>query len=97
MKRKLRRLKNSEEAMIAGICAGWAYWLSIPTWVVRLIWAVSGIHGFGVFLYIAMWIFMPEWDEVPKDFKKVVGDLKLIMQNAIQKTVGAVGTGFAQC
>lgn len=70
-KRKLKRVK--EHAVIGGVCAGFAYWLGIPLWVVRLVWAFLALGmGWGLLLYILFWIFMPEWEKTPADFKEVV-------------------------
>lgn len=71
--RKLRRLR--EEAVFAGICSGIAYWLGIPTWLVRVVWGVAFfIYGIGFGIYVILWIFMPTWDKVPTDYKKIAGD-----------------------
>ncbi len=70
--RKLKRVK--EHAVIGGVCAGFAYWLGAPLWVVRLFWAFTVFFmGWGLLLYILFWIFMPAWEKTPEDFKEVVG------------------------
>ncbi|MBI2109300.1 MAG: PspC domain-containing protein [Parcubacteria group bacterium] len=72
--RKLR-LVTEEEQWVGGVCGGVAYWLGAPVWLVRLLWASSIIFfGFGVGLYILLWIFMPNWDKMPEDYKKITGD-----------------------
>ena len=74
MKHKLRRIPaDAPEAWIAGVCAGAAYWLGTPVWIVRLFWVIT-LHGPGIVFYILLWIFMPEWEKVPSDFKEVTGD-----------------------
>jgi phage shock protein C len=73
MKRKLRQTES--EYWISGVCGGIAYWLGIPVWVVRMIWfGAIFIYGIGLGLYIILAIFLPEWEQDPKDFYKVTGD-----------------------
>lgn len=71
-KRKLKRV--TEHAKIAGVCAGFAYWLGAPLWAVRLVWVFFSLFmGWGLILYLLFWIFMPKWEKTPADFKEVVG------------------------
>ena len=56
------------------MCAGFGYWLGIPTWLVRIVWAVLLLaYGIGGILYILLWIFMPAWDQVPEDYEERAG------------------------
>lgn len=72
MTRKLRKVRGKK--WIGGVCAGIAYSLGIPAWVVRLVLAVSLLfYGFGALPYILLWIFMPTWDETPEDYETVAG------------------------
>lgn len=65
--RKLRCVK--ERKWIGGVCAGIAYWIGLPTWLVRLAWVVLGFaYGVGIIPYILLWIFMPAWDTTPDDY-----------------------------
>ncbi len=75
-KRKLRKLSiGHEKKWIGGVCGGVAYWLGVPIWIVRLIWAALIIgYGLGFGLYILCWIFMPRWQETPNDLLEVTGD-----------------------
>lgn len=72
-KRKLRRVR--EVKWIAGICAGVAYWLGAPVWVIRLLWVILAFSttGTGVLLYIVLLV-LPEWKKIPEDFDQVTGD-----------------------
>ena len=74
--RPLRRFPQDEVSFISGVCAGIAYWLGAPAWIVRLavflvILFVSA--GIGIFIYLALWSFLPEWEEIPDDYKKISG------------------------
>jgi phage shock protein C len=69
---KLRRIK--EKGWLGGVCAGFGYWLGIPTWLVRLIWTVLAlVYGVGAVLYILLWIFMPAWGSVPEGYEERSG------------------------
>lgn len=70
--RKLRRVVGQK--WVGGVCAGVAYWLGAPTWLVRLGWVVLGFcYGIGVVPYVLLWVFMPRWDETPEDYQQRSG------------------------
>ena len=76
IKRKLKRINVPEFEWISGVCAGVAYCLGAPTWIIRLVWVTItfwGIphSGIAVILYLLLAIFMPAWEEVPKDYRKI--------------------------
>ena len=56
----MKKLYKSNNRMICGICAGIAEYLGIDPTVVRLIWAVLGLTGTGILLYIIAALVMPE-------------------------------------
>jgi phage shock protein PspC (stress-responsive transcriptional regulator) len=69
---KLRRVTGKR--WLGGVCAGVGYWLGVPAWMVRVIWAVLLLaYGFGGLIYILFWIFMPAWDPVPADYEERAG------------------------
>ncbi|MBI4142818.1 PspC domain-containing protein [Candidatus Uhrbacteria bacterium] len=73
MARKLRC--SDDHHWIGGVCAGVAYWVGIPVWLVRLGWTlVSLYYGAGVVPYLLLWIFLPSWEHDPADFETVTGD-----------------------
>ncbi|HWR98731.1 MAG TPA: PspC domain-containing protein [Candidatus Methanoperedens sp.] len=70
--RKMRKIP--EKKWIGGVCAGIAYGLGLPAWGVRLLLTLSVLGlGFGVLLYVLLWIFMPAWDATPADYDEVAG------------------------
>jgi phage shock protein PspC (stress-responsive transcriptional regulator) len=72
MRRVFRLVK--ENNWIGGVCGGLAYWLGIPVWIVRMIWTASVVYfGVGFLLYVILWIFVPNWDEDPKDYDEITG------------------------
>lgn len=69
---KLRRIKGKH--WVGGVCAGVGYRLGLATWLVRLLWTVSILaYGFGILLYVLLWIFMPAWERVPEDYEERAG------------------------
>lgn len=74
-KRKLRRMKGIE-AWLGGVCSGIAYWMGIPVWITRLAWFVSVYYFWpvGLSLYILLSIFLPKWEENPRNLKIVTED-----------------------
>ncbi len=65
--RKLVRILPKKK--LGGVCAGFAYWLGWPTWVVRAAWVVLTLSvGTGLVAYIVLWIFMPATNELPPDY-----------------------------
>jgi phage shock protein C len=57
--KKLYRSKNNQ--MIAGVCAGLGDYFAIDPTVIRLIFVLATIFGgFGIPIYIVLWIILPE-------------------------------------
>ncbi len=72
----MRKFKRSDDhRIIGGVCSGFAYYLGIPTWIVRVVWfvAICG-YGTGLIFYLLLWLLLPEWEKDPKDFKKITGE-----------------------
>ena len=57
-----RRLERSNDAMIAGICAGLAEYFDIDVVIVRILAVALGLASFGVtiFAYILLWLIIPK-------------------------------------
>ena len=49
-----------EGRMIAGVCAGLARRYGMPVFLVRVLTVAAGIAGFGVIVYLALWVLMPK-------------------------------------
>ncbi|HET9259808.1 MAG TPA: PspC domain-containing protein [Acidimicrobiia bacterium] len=57
--KKLRRSK--EDRLIAGVAGGVAEFFDLDATIVRVVWAFMAIFGgFGVLLYLIMWVIVPE-------------------------------------
>ena len=56
-----KRLTRSDDKMIGGVCAGLAEYLDIDPTIVRIVW-VSMVRcaGFGILLYVILWLIMPK-------------------------------------
>lgn len=59
------RLERTNKRVIAGVCGGIAKWLGWDTALVRILYLLVSIlsAGFpGIFVYLVLWIIMPEED-----------------------------------
>lgn len=45
--------------MIAGVCAGIARRYAMPVFLVRVLAVATGLAGFGLVVYVALWVLMP--------------------------------------
>jgi phage shock protein PspC (stress-responsive transcriptional regulator) len=62
-----------ENNWFGGVCGGLAYFLGIPTWLVRFIFFFSLFFG-GItiiWLYVALYVFVPKWDFDPDDYEDI--------------------------
>lgn len=56
--KKLR--KSKKDKVIAGVCAGMAYYLNMDPVILRIIWILLVVcFGVGIIAYLVMWIIMP--------------------------------------
>ena len=55
-----KRLTRSDDKMIGGVCAGLAEYLDIDPTIVRIVWVLMVLFaGFGILLYVILWLIMP--------------------------------------
>ena len=53
-------MRSTQNKMVAGVCAGFARYLNVDPTLVRAIYvAMVLLAGFGVLLYLVLWIIMP--------------------------------------
>jgi phage shock protein PspC (stress-responsive transcriptional regulator) len=70
---KFRR--TPQNSWFGGVCAGLAYSVGAPVWIVRLAWfLLAWFYGIGVAAYLLFWIFAPKWEKLPEDFSARTGD-----------------------
>lgn len=56
-----KRLTRSSNKMIGGVCAGLAEYLDIDPTIVRIVWVLMVLFaGFGILLYVILWLVMPK-------------------------------------
>ena len=56
-----KRLTRSDDKMIGGVCAGLAEYLDIDPTIVRIAWVLMVLFaGFGILLYVILWLIMPK-------------------------------------
>lgn len=56
-----KRLSRSNNKMIGGVCAGLADYLGLDPTIVRIVWVLMLFFaGFGILLYLILWIIMPK-------------------------------------
>lgn len=56
-----KRLTRSDDKMIGGVCAGLAEYLDIDPTIVRIVWVLMVLlAGFGILLYVILWLIMPK-------------------------------------
>ena len=58
MEKKLYRDTNNK--VLAGVCAGLAEYVNIDPTIVRVIWALVGLSGAGIIAYLACALIIPE-------------------------------------
>ena len=75
-KRELVQFRRiSGPGWIGGVCAGLAYRTGLPTWAIRLVWALLVLcKGVGVLAYVLLWIFVPKAGGTPNDYTDRTGD-----------------------
>jgi phage shock protein PspC (stress-responsive transcriptional regulator) len=54
-----RLYRDSENSTIAGVCSGLAAYLQVDPVIIKIIFVLFGFMGFGVGLYIILWIIIP--------------------------------------
>jgi phage shock protein PspC (stress-responsive transcriptional regulator) len=83
-----RFYRNPNDKFLGGVCSGLANYLDVDPAVVRLLVAIFGFAGWGILIYIALWIFIPE-----KEQEGYTG--KRFYRNSENKVLGGVASGLA--
>ncbi|MCD8125434.1 MAG: PspC domain-containing protein [Lachnospiraceae bacterium] len=55
-----RLFRSRDDVMIAGVCGGLGEYFHIDPTIIRLVWALVGLSGIGVFVYIVAAIIIPK-------------------------------------
>jgi len=85
-----RLYRSEKDKIIGGVCGGIAEYLNIDPVIVRILFALAVIsEGFGLMLYIILWIVLPSEDSINKDHNEVVQEnTKEIKDNVVKATKG---------
>ncbi len=86
---KGRLYRDTSDKLLGGVCSGIANYLNVDPAVVRLLFAIIsfGGYGFGIIIYIALWIILPA-----KNLETFVG--KRLFRNPDDKVIGGVAGGL---
>ncbi|MEO8403985.1 MAG: PspC domain-containing protein [Chitinophagaceae bacterium] len=87
---KKRLYRDMSDKMVGGVCAGIANFINIDPAIVRLLFAIItfGGFGFGIPLYILLWIILPA-----REMENFEG--KRLYRNPEEKVFGGVASGLA--
>ncbi len=86
-----RLLRSRNDRMVAGVAGGIATMLNIDPLLVRLVFLVLGLmNGFGVMIYLALWLLVPNEDSIAPDARGQVRESVSEMQEAAESLVQRV-------
>jgi len=85
-----RLYRDSSDRFIGGVCSGIAHYLNLDPAVIRILFAIITIggFGFGILAYIILWIVLP-----PRDLETTYG--KRLYRNPDNRIIGGVAGGLA--
>ncbi|MBA2330129.1 MAG: PspC domain-containing protein [Chitinophagaceae bacterium] len=86
---KGRLYRDRTDKILGGVCAGIANYLNVDPAIIRLLFAIItfGGFGFGILIYIVLWIVLP-----PRDLEDFVG--KRLFRNPEDRIIGGVAGGL---
>lgn len=91
-----RLLRSRNDRMVAGVAGGIAALLNIDPLLVRLVFLALGlINGFGVVVYIALWLLVPNEDSTGSDARSQVRESVSEMQQAAESLAQRVRGMFS--
>jgi len=70
-----RLYRSRRESILGGVCGGLGEYFEIDPNLVRILFILFGVlTGFGILVYFALWLILPEREEIPRDFSDRVQD-----------------------
>ncbi len=89
-KTKGRLYRDTSDKVLGGVCSGIAAYLNVDPAIVRILFAIITLGGFGVgfLVYILLWMILP-----PRDIEGYTG--KRLFRNPDDKVIGGVAGGLA--
>ena len=88
-----RLVRSRNDRMIAGVAGGLAAALNIDPLVVRIVLlALAFLNGFGIMLYIALWLLVPNEDSTAADtraqVRENIGEMQSAAESMVQRVRG---------
>lgn len=85
-----RLYRDKTDKILGGVCSGIANYMNVDPAIIRLLFAIItfGGFGFGILIYILMWIIIPA-----RDLESFVG--KRLFRNPDDRIIGGVAGGLA--
>jgi phage shock protein C len=61
MAQKIKRLyRSAKERILGGVCGGIGEYLNVDPTIIRVIWILFGLSGFGILAYLIAWLIIPK-------------------------------------
>ncbi|NQT33735.1 PspC domain-containing protein [bacterium] len=54
-----RLYRSMDNRLLAGVCSGLGEYFEIDPVIIRIIWIILGIGGYGILLYMLFWLIIP--------------------------------------
>ena len=89
-KKRNRLYRNNNDKFIGGVCSGLAEYMNVSPEIVRFIFAIVTLGGFGlgILIYLLLWIILPSRDLEPYSGRR-------LYRNPDEKVIGGVAGGLA--
>ena len=91
MKKLLYRSEKNK--IIGGVCGGLGEYFNIDPSIVRIVFALAFFtEGFGLLLYVILWIILPSYSSIDKDSSDVINENKEEIKATVVKTAKGLKT-----
>lgn len=91
-----RLMRSRNDRVVAGVAGGIAATLNIDPLLVRIVFLGLGLlNGFGVLVYLALWLLVPNEDSVTADARSQVRENVSEIQSAAESLVQRVRGMFS--
>jgi len=88
-----RLFRSKDDRVIAGVCGGIAQYLDIDPTIIRIIFVLIFLtEGFGLMLYLILWVVVPEEDSVAKDSGEVMKENAQDIKENVRKATRDIKT-----
>ena len=82
-------VRNSNDKLVSGVASGIGNYFNIDPAIVRILFILFGINGFGILLYIIFWAVLPANEVLPNNI------YRRLYRNSDNKMVAGVASGLA--